>query len=106
MCTFCTNPCPDGIKNAHHDTSVELLTNSANTVWKENADVESRKKTGSLNDNVADGGVIKSLPGRCALGIADPCQDDALVEVYTVVGDIAGCNVSQRNATTQLYHLQ
>jgi hypothetical protein len=29
-----------------------------------------------------------------------------LVEVYTVVGDIAGCNVSQRNATTQLYHLQ
>lgn len=106
MCAFCANPCPDGIENTHHETSVELLTNSADAIWEEDTDIKARKETCSLDDNVSHGGVVEGLPGCCALGIADSCQDDALVEVDAVVCDITGCNVSQCKGTRLIYNLQ
>jgi hypothetical protein len=106
MCALCANPCPDSIENTHNDTCVELLTNPADAIWEEDTDIEARKETCSLNDNVSHGGVVKGLPGCCAFGIADPCQNDALVEVDTVVCDVTVCNVSQCKGIRLIYNLQ
>jgi hypothetical protein len=81
---------PDRVQDCHGDAAPELLPYAAHQVRQEDSDVEARQIACEGHDDVAHRGVVQCLPGCGALGVADFAEDDALVEVDAVVGDVTG----------------
>lgn len=91
VCALCANSGPYSIKDAHHDRGPELLAYTADATRKEDADVESREIPCCLYDYITHSGVVQCLPWCCSMGITDSCQYNTLVEIDTIISDIAMC---------------
>lgn len=81
---------PDRVQACHGDAAPELLPYTTHQIWQEDSDVEAREIAGEGHDDVAHRGVVECLPGCGAFGVADFAQDDTLVQIDAVVGDVTG----------------
>ena len=89
MRALCADPSPYGIKDAHHDRGPELLAYTTDAIRKKDADVESREIPCCLYDYITHSSVVQCLPWCCSMCITDSCQYNALVEIDTIICDIA-----------------
>lgn len=79
---------PDGVQDADGDAGVELLANTADDVGEEYRNVEAGEVASTGDDDVSDGGVPECEEGCLAFAISDLGEDEGLVEVDSVEGDI------------------